>query len=423
VFPLYDTLIGKRFPWMTVILICANILIFACWQNPHLDATIWWHGFRPCEVNSHCTSGGTAWPLDLLTSMFMHASWEHVLGNMLFLWIFGTNVEEALGALKFLGFYLVAGAVAAMTQTAVTLLFAPPHGDLVPLVGASGAIAGVLGAYLVLFPRSQILTFWLPAIFASGKPIMKIGANVYIIIWLGYQLFDGGFALLAPQAGGGVAFFAHIGGISFGFLTLRLFSKRKTLYNTHEADSDAVNLGDRRRSRDLPLVAIAACLAVSIVVVVVGVSPVAAANRPLPPEAQGLGSTQPASNAPDHAAGIAASMEKLDWAAESATSALRGGCHQRANDHRALRYRTCILTADQQVSQAFVEAGQKLRGCAAALPGAGTNLGQTPAELLTLAQATRTATGDQLRAQAASAADVVEADDQLYHQFAQLCHS
>ena len=141
--------------------------------------------------------------------MFMHGSWAHLLGNMLFLWIFGNNVEDALGRVRYLLFYLAGGFVATAVQTFVTLAWASEAEATIPNVGASGAVSAVLGAYLVLLPGAKVLTviFFvlreLPAIFFLG-------------IWFLFQLIDGSASLAHPQEGGGVAFFAHIGGFVFG---------------------------------------------------------------------------------------------------------------------------------------------------------------------------------------------------------------
>jgi membrane associated rhomboid family serine protease len=147
--------------------------------------------------------------------MFMHASWEHILGNMLFLWIFGNNVEDALGHVGYLFWYLAAGVVAMAVQTFVTLEFAGVRDASIPNIGASGAIAGVLGAYFVLLPRAKVLTL----IFLGFIFIREIPAVWFLGIWIALQIWTGGLSLLHPQAGGGVAFFAHIGGFAFGLAT------------------------------------------------------------------------------------------------------------------------------------------------------------------------------------------------------------
>jgi membrane associated rhomboid family serine protease len=158
--------------------------------------------------------------------MFMHASWLHIIGNMLFLWIFGNNVEDSLGRVRFFFWYIAAGLAAAFTQTFVTLQFSDPIGSSIPNVGASGAIAGVLGAYLLLLPDAMVLTVFFFIFFFI---VRQLPAYLFLGIWFIFQLWEGGFAVLHPQTGGGVAFFAHIGGFAFGALTVTLVAKRRPL--------------------------------------------------------------------------------------------------------------------------------------------------------------------------------------------------
>jgi membrane associated rhomboid family serine protease len=154
--------------------------------------------------------------------MFMHASWLHILGNMLFLWIFGNNVEDALGRLRFLLWYLAAGLAATFTQTWVTLHYAGLADASVPNLGASGAIAGVLGAYLLLLPAANVLTL-------VGFFIVRVPAFLFLGIWFLLQLWEGGFAVTHPADSGGVAFFAHVGGFVFGAATVYLVARRPPL--------------------------------------------------------------------------------------------------------------------------------------------------------------------------------------------------
>jgi membrane associated rhomboid family serine protease len=158
--------------------------------------------------------------------MFMHGSWAHLLGNMLFLWIFGNNVEDALGHLRYLGFYLLGGVAATATQTFVTLGYGTETEATIPNVGASGAVSAVLGAYLLLLPSAKVLTI----IFFV---LREIPAVFFLGIWFLFQLVDGSMALVHPQEGGGVAFFAHIGGFVFGFLLVKLVQQRRPLRPTH----------------------------------------------------------------------------------------------------------------------------------------------------------------------------------------------
>jgi membrane associated rhomboid family serine protease len=144
---------------------------------------------------------------------------------MLFLWIFGNNVEDYLGRLRFLVWYLAAGIAATGVQTFVTLHFSSVADASIPNVGASGAIAGVLGGYFVLLPRARVLT----AIFFGIILIREIPAIFFLGVWIVFQLWDGGFSILHPDQGGGVAFFAHIGGFAFGVATIRLLARRPPL--------------------------------------------------------------------------------------------------------------------------------------------------------------------------------------------------
>jgi len=218
--PLRDSVPGRTTPFVTVGLIVANFLVWF-WElkQPGVDVHVFRDGFYPCALDGPChlPPGFHAlpWWEGVFTGMFMHASWEHILGNMLFLWIFGNNVEDALGHVRFLAWYLAAGIVAMAVQTFVTLEFAGVAAASIPNIGASGAIAGVLGAYFVLLPRSRVLTL----IFFGIILIREIPAFWFLGIWIALQAWTGGLSLLHPQSGGGVAFFAHIGGFAFGLAT------------------------------------------------------------------------------------------------------------------------------------------------------------------------------------------------------------
>jgi hypothetical protein len=159
--------------------------------------------------------------------MFLHASWEHILGNMLFLWIFGNNVEDVLGRIRFLLFYLASGLIATAGQTFVTLHYAGIVDASIPNLGASGAIAGVLGAYFLILPRARVL-----ALIGFLIPV-EIPAVVFLGIWFALELWEGDFSLTHPSAGGGVAFFAHIAGFVFGLLAVKLLQRRKPLDPTY----------------------------------------------------------------------------------------------------------------------------------------------------------------------------------------------
>jgi membrane associated rhomboid family serine protease len=155
----------------------------------------------------------------IFTAMFMHASILHIGGNMLFLWIFGNNVEESMGPAKFLAFYVLGGVAALALQVAIG-----PN-STAPTIGASGAIAGVLGGYLVLYPRARVLTLVFIVLFFT---VIELPAIVMLGIWFAEQALFGALNLTNPTgAGGGVAYFAHVGGFFFGLATIRLLASRR----------------------------------------------------------------------------------------------------------------------------------------------------------------------------------------------------
>jgi membrane associated rhomboid family serine protease len=219
-FPLRDTQPSYTRPVVTVFLIVINILVFlyefsldSYSQNAFIAA----YGLVPEHFHY----------ANILTSMFLHGGWMHVLGNMWFLWIFGDNIEDILGHTKYLGFYLLCGVVAALTQVLFNFY------SRVPMVGASGAIAGVMGAYMVKFPHSRIRT----AVFFIFILFTDVPAWVMLIYWFAIQLFSGVGSLGDSQANqGGTAFFAHIGGFIAGIVLVNLmgarerYSRRRDLY-------------------------------------------------------------------------------------------------------------------------------------------------------------------------------------------------
>jgi membrane associated rhomboid family serine protease len=214
--PLKDLNPTRSTPVVTAGLVIANVAVWILYELPNgLDRSILTLGFRPCEVNDTCSRIGDGWLVTAFTSMFTHAGWLHLLGNMLFLWIFGNNVEDALGHVRFLFFYVAGGLAATALQTFVTLGLGTPEAATVPNVGASGAIAAVLGAYVVLYPRAVVLT-WIAPIF-----LLPLPALLYLVFWFVFQLLVGTSSLTSPETGGGVAYFAHIGGFAFGALTIR----------------------------------------------------------------------------------------------------------------------------------------------------------------------------------------------------------
>jgi membrane associated rhomboid family serine protease len=216
--PLSDGLQPRRFPIVNVTLIVANFAVWVFYELPHLNSAVAHASFYPCTVDNAC-QGPEPWEVSWFTSMFMHGSWDHILGNMLFLAIFGKNVEDAYGHVRYLVFYVAGGFAATMTQTVVTLHFGTAADARVANLGASGAIAAVLGAFIVLYPTARILTL-------VGIFFVQIPAWIFLGGWFIYQLVEGNFGLASASAhGGGVAFFAHIGGFVFGALvTLILVS-------------------------------------------------------------------------------------------------------------------------------------------------------------------------------------------------------
>jgi membrane associated rhomboid family serine protease len=211
VLPLSDGLKARRFPIVNIAIIAACFAVWLFYELPHLQSSVFHASFYPCTVNGSC-HGPESWGVSWITSMFLHGSWDHILGNMLFLAVFGKNVEDAFGHLGYLVFYFAGGFVATITQTVVTLAFGTSAEARLPNLGASGAIAAVLGAYFVLYPNSTV--FGLIVIFP-----VRISAMFFLGFWFLYQLFEANFGLFSSNAnGGGVAFFAHVGGFVFGAL-------------------------------------------------------------------------------------------------------------------------------------------------------------------------------------------------------------
>jgi len=220
-FPIRDTQPSYSTPMVTIALIVVNALVFFyeisldAWSRNEFIAT---YGLVP----EHFTAA------NLITSMFLHGGWMHMLGNMWFLWIFGDNIEDILGHAKFLVFYLVCGVAAGLTQVFLTT---DPR---IPTVGASGAIAGVMGAYMLKFPHSRVLTLVTIIFFFTT---VEVPAWVMLIYWFVIQFTSGVGAIASSHVtqGGGVAFFAHVGGFVAGALLInamgprRVYSRRRDL--------------------------------------------------------------------------------------------------------------------------------------------------------------------------------------------------
>jgi membrane associated rhomboid family serine protease len=209
---------------VTASLIAINILVFL------YQATL-----SPYALNSFVTQWGIVpdqmrglGMLSLFTSMFLHGGWMHLIGNMLFLWVFGRNVEDLIGGPKFLAFYLLCGIAAGVVHVIVNAY------SRLPTIGASGAIAGVMGAYLVKFPRSRIVTLIFIIFFVTTA---EIPAAFILLYWFAIQFISGVGSLASTDyTGGGVAYFAHIGGFVAGMLLIRLFPARQRWRAWYEED-------------------------------------------------------------------------------------------------------------------------------------------------------------------------------------------
>jgi membrane associated rhomboid family serine protease len=241
-FPLKDNIPTERTPWVTIALIVANVVVFlleirsggSFWSGPSQSEAVR-YGAIPYEIShwgNHCVlepansaiacgvPDGHQPPtlFTLFSSMFMHGGILHLAGNMIFLWVFGNNVEDAMGHVKFLIFYVLGG----LAATGLQVLVDP--NSAVPSIGASGAIAAVLGGYLVLYPRARVLTLVFVLFFFT---FLQLPAMLFLVIWFAEQVLFGLANLSDPTGGGGgVAYFAHIGGFLFGALAIRLFATR-----------------------------------------------------------------------------------------------------------------------------------------------------------------------------------------------------
>lgn len=215
--PLSDSIKSRHFPLATILILALNIYIF--YQqliSPDIEAFVMQWGFVPAQLALLDT---TTW-LPILTSMFLHGGFVHIISNMLFLWVFADNIEDSMGFFGFLIFYLLCGLVAALAQYAVN------PASTIPMIGASGAVAGVLGAYWRLYPHSTIHTLIPIGFFITSA---DIPASLMIGFWFLTQIFSG-YASLSVQTlsdVGGVAFFAHIGGFLAGLILVNIFARKK----------------------------------------------------------------------------------------------------------------------------------------------------------------------------------------------------
>lgn len=220
-FPLRDTEPSYSKPVVTILLIVVNILVFLfefSLDPETQNGFIATYGLIPDQFHFS----------NIVTSMFLHGGWMHVLGNMWFLWIFGDNIEDILGHGKYLLFYLLCGVVAALAQVA-----ASPN-SRIPTVGASGAIAGIMGAYTIKFPHSRILSLVTIVFFFTT---VEIPAWIMLIYWFVIQFFSGVGTLGASQASqGGVAFFAHIGGFVAGIALISVMGPRQRYSSRRDVD-------------------------------------------------------------------------------------------------------------------------------------------------------------------------------------------
>ncbi len=218
--PLYDTVRSRRFPVVNLALIALNILAFLYevqLGGAGLERFIRTWALVPSRLLVHPQA---AW-VTIFTSMFLHGGWFHVLSNMWFLFIFGDNIEDRMGPARYLIFYLLSGAAAALMQVYILQTSSQP------MIGASGAIAGVLGAYLVSFPRARVASL-VPIFFIFT--LIEIPAAIFLLFWFVSQLFSGWLSLQGAS-GSGIAWWAHVGGFVFGLASVNVFAPRRRYYS------------------------------------------------------------------------------------------------------------------------------------------------------------------------------------------------
>lgn len=219
-FPLYDTLRSRRFPVVNWLLIILNVLVFLyeiSLSPSALEKLILTWGLVPIKLFAH---PDVVW-VTIFTAMFLHGGWFHILSNMWVLLIFGDNIEDRMGGGRYLIFYLLSGIAAALFESYLL------KESAAPMIGASGAIAGVLGAYLISFPRARVASI-VPIFFIFT--IVEIPASIFLLFWFVSQLFSGWLSL-EGSSGSGVAWWAHVGGFMFGLLAVNLFARRRAYYS------------------------------------------------------------------------------------------------------------------------------------------------------------------------------------------------
>lgn len=227
-FPLYDTVRSRSFPFINLTLIAANSLAFLYelqLEPAALEQFIFAWGLIPARFLGDPSN---TWNT-IFSSMFLHGGWFHIINNMWVLFIFGDNVEAGMGKVRYLIFYILSGVAAGLLQSYVLPM------SLKPMIGASGAVAGVLGAYLILAPRSRIASL-VPILFIFT--IVEIPAVLFLVFWFLSQLYSGLFSI---QGGGesGIAWWAHIGGFIFGLIMVFIFRKRKPYRTEFRSDYEA----------------------------------------------------------------------------------------------------------------------------------------------------------------------------------------
>ena len=224
--PLKDDNPTYTFPIVNISLIVINVLVFLYELSlgRGVELIFLQYGIIPFEITHGIDiPPPSSIPINFITSMFLHGGFAHIFGNMLYLWIFGDNIEDAMGHFRYLIFYLITGLFATFTH----IFFSP--NSKIPTIGASGAISGILGAYLVLYPRAAVLTLVPdPFLFGLFYRIVRIPALFVLGFWFILQFFYGILSL--PAKGGGVAWMAHIGGFIAGFILVRIFIKRRYTY-------------------------------------------------------------------------------------------------------------------------------------------------------------------------------------------------